>query len=166
MDEVYTFAVTTPAGTAQTAPLTTALTMPVRVVRRVEFVVPPGPSGALGWRLGMAGQQIVPVNTGGWIVTDDERGGWDLANLPTSGAWQAYTYNTGTQPHTLYLRFLVDVPRPAQAPIYPSAIPAAQLAPVPDALLAVAQTDWSAPQAPPLDLTDPATAALVLGVGG
>lgn len=164
-DEVWVFSVTVPAGTASAAPQVTATTMPPRIVRRIEVTVPPGPAGSLGFRIGMAGQQVLPVNAGSWIITDNEHIGWDVSNLPDSGAWQVIGYNTGSQPHTIQVRYLVDVPQLSQPgqPVTP--LPADLLAPVPDALLATASADWASPQLPTLDLTDPATAAVVLGGG-
>lgn len=108
--EVYTFDVTTPAGTAADAPQTVQIPMPDRQVDRIDVVAPAGLNGTVGFQIGMAGQQIIPVNTGGWIVTSAETVSFDLTGLPTSGAWEVFTYNTGIYPHTLHIRFVVSLP--------------------------------------------------------
>jgi hypothetical protein len=107
--EVYSFAVTVPAGTSPSSPQKTALTMPPRVVQEVEVRLPPGPRGEVGWALGLAGQPIIPFQKGAWIVGDDERISWPLTGQPTSGAWELYAYNTGSFPHTIYITFLTDI---------------------------------------------------------
>lgn len=103
--EVRQFQVTTPAGTAIATPLTTALTMPTREVVHIRVRVPPGPRGNLGWRIAMAGTQVIPVNVGAWIIGDDETLDWDLDGLPNTGAWQLQSYNVGALPHTVYINF-------------------------------------------------------------
>ena len=87
--------------------------------------MPPGPAGTLGFRLGSGGVQVIPINPGGWVITDDEVIGWDLTSQITSGAWQLISYNVGSLPHTVYVRFLLDlVTGSANAP---ALIPAGQL---------------------------------------
>lgn len=107
--EVRRFPVTIPAGTASAAPITFGLTFPPRVVAEVEIVVPPGPRGEVGFQLAMSGFQVLPVETGQYFVTDDEVIHWPLEGQVDSGAWQVIAYNTGTYPHTLEFRFLVDL---------------------------------------------------------
>ena len=111
--EVQGFAVTVPAGTTQANPLVSALAMPPRTIRRIEWTVPPGPRGVLGWAIGAAGVPVIPRNAGAWIVADGVDRGWDFETPVNSGAWQFFGYNTGSFDHTVYLRFLVD---PVDAP--------------------------------------------------
>jgi len=119
--EVRNFAVTVPAGTAITAPQVTDLAMPARVVRKIRVRIPPGPSGAVGWALGAAGERVLPWGPGQWIVADDEAIEWELVDQITSGAWQLQAYNTGVFDHTLYITFLVDPPAAAGSALYPLA---------------------------------------------
>lgn len=107
--EIRSFQAVIPAGTAQTSPIRISVAMPVRKVDTLEIVVPPGPSGMMGFAITMGGVNIIPVQPGTYMVTDDERIVWDLTNLPTSGAWQVSGYNTGNFDHTVYLRWLVDI---------------------------------------------------------
>lgn len=108
--EVYQYGVPVPAGTPQVQPQVTPLPMPPRIVRRVEWRVPAGAAGQLGFQLGLAGRQLIPFNQGAYIIADDEAAGWDMEGLPTSGAWQLIAYNLGQFPHTIYVRLLVDLP--------------------------------------------------------
>lgn len=126
--EVREFAVTTPAGTPQVAPLLTSLAFPPREVTRIEVKVPPGPAGVLGFRIGSGGIPIIPTNPGAWVITDNEVIGWNLTGQITSGAWQAISYNTGSLPHTIYVRFLLDLVTPTGPPA-PALIPPAALGP-------------------------------------
>ncbi len=103
--EVRQFTVTTPAGTPIATPLVTSLAFPTREVQHIRVRVPPGPRGNLGWRIAMAGNQVIPVNTGAWIIGDDETLDWDLEDLPNTGAWQLQSYNLGKLPHSVYITF-------------------------------------------------------------
>lgn len=117
--EIRTFQVTIPAGTAQSAPQTTDVPFPSRIVQAVTWKVPPGPSGLMGWRLTMSGGNAVLPTGGGWVVADDQTDTWPLADQPDSGAWEVTGYNTDVYDHTVYLTFLLaTVPVPA-APAVP-----------------------------------------------
>lgn len=108
--ELYTFDVTIPAGTAQAAPQTTAMTIPVRTVNRIEVLAPDGLNGVVGFRLASSGQQIVPVNVGAWVIASGETLEWIFSNLIESGAWQLIGYNTGAYDHTLHVRLYCGLP--------------------------------------------------------
>ena len=128
--EFRTFTVTTPSGVLPAAPQVTQLAMPARIVKRIEWVIPPGPNGALGFALGAAGQPVIPYNAGAFIVTSDEKDGWDIEGGIESGAWEAFTYNTGLLPHTFYLRFLLDTITATTPAAVTQVIPPALLAPM------------------------------------
>ena len=113
--EIQKFQATIPAGTPASNPLVSNMGMPARIVRRITVLVPPGPSGLVGFRLGSGGQQIIPITTGQWVIADDELLTWDVQGQIESGAWQLIAYNTGSNPHTLYVTFEVDPPQLAQS---------------------------------------------------
>lgn len=115
--EVRQFQVTTQPGTAIATPLITSLAMPARIVTGLRIRIPPGPNGNMGFQLGMAGTQVIPVNSGLWIVGDDESFRWDLDGLPDSGAWQAFTYNLGILAHSIYLTFELALLGTKNAPV-------------------------------------------------
>lgn len=108
--EVRQFAPSVPAHTAIATPTTINLTMPPRTVERIDWRVPPGPQGLLGWYLAMGGTQVVPYGTANYVIANDESASWDLTDLPDGGEWQLVGYNTDSHPHTVYLRFHVSVP--------------------------------------------------------
>ena len=108
-EEIREFAVTVPAGTAITAPLVADISFPVREVVRIDWRIPPGPSGKMGWRLTSAGAPVIPIQPNTYIVTDNQAGEWPLAGYLDSGNWQLTAYNTGVFPHTVYLTFLLDI---------------------------------------------------------
>jgi hypothetical protein len=149
--EVYAFDVTTPVGTLKTAPLLSNLTMPARIVRQVDIRIPAGCRGVVGFALAAAGNPILPVNPGAWIVGDNELIPWPLVDQITSGAWQVLTYNLGKYAHTLEFRFQCDLPGPVSADALP-VIPAASIAPTADAGLPALP---ALPDLPPLPVLPP-----------
>lgn len=129
-DEVRRFTATIPAGTLSTAPVTLDVSFPVRTVRTIDWRVPPGASGLMGWRLTMGGVQVIPTKSDPWVIDDGHAGTFALDGYPDSGAWQVTGYNTGAFNHSVYLVFHVDLPTPpakARQLIAP-----ALLGPVPD----------------------------------
>lgn len=108
-DLVYQFACTVPAGTPIAAPLTIDTSMPPCVVERVDIRIPPGPKGTVGFRLTSDGTQVVPTISGQWVVTDDEAVPIPLTNQHDSGRWAFTGYNLGNYPHTVQVRYLVNL---------------------------------------------------------
>lgn len=109
--------VTVAAGTPVATPAVTALTLPPRHVVAIHWRIPPGPMGSLGWRLTMGKSQVLPTQgSDQWVIASGESGTWDLADLPTSGAWQVTAYNTGAYQHSIYLTFMLDVLRGLDGP--------------------------------------------------
>lgn len=154
--EVYEFPVTFAIGTTRAAPQKTNVTMPPRIVRRVEITVPPGPRGEVGFQLGSNGTPFIPRNTTEFIVADGIEIGWDLDDQMTSGGWQVIGYNTGLFAHTLYFRFLCDLTSagaPATQPINVSQLdqgPAGQLDQGPPSIDLPPPAPIPAPQLPAL----------------
>lgn len=104
-DELRSFSVTVPAGTAIATPLVTALTMPARIVTGIRIRIPPGPFGAVGFALAAAGTNIIPAGAGQWFIADNEVYDEPLSSQIESGAWQLSAYNLGRWPHTLQVMF-------------------------------------------------------------
>lgn len=129
-DEIRHFTATIPAGTLLTSPVTINIATSVRVVTQIDWRVPPGPMGTFGWQLAMGGVIVFPVQSDPFVVADNQSGTWQVSNAPDSGAWQVIGYNTGANPHSVYLAFHCD---PPERPIILGAlIPAYQLSPAPD----------------------------------
>lgn len=108
--QIRPFDVTIPAGTIIANPYVASLAMPPYQVDRIDWRVPPGPSGQMGWYLAMGGVQVIPYANGDFVTADDENDSWRLTDLPTSGAWQLVGYNLGNYNHTVYLRFFLSQP--------------------------------------------------------
>jgi hypothetical protein len=107
-DRVEVFAIPVAIGSSSSAPVATAMTFTPGIVTEVEFVIPPGPCGLVGFFLAYNSQRIIPYQPGAFIITDDEIIRWPVSNMPTGGKWQIFAYNADVYPHTLYVRFLVD----------------------------------------------------------
>jgi hypothetical protein len=106
-EEVREFHITIPAGTAKSAGFTASLSMPTRTVEQIDIIVPPGPRGEVGFQIGSSGAQIIPIQTGTYIVTDNEVIHFPLSEQINSGGWEFYGYNNGIYDHTIMIRFLV-----------------------------------------------------------
>lgn len=106
-ERIEIFDVITPAGTAIASPQTTALPFNQGIVQKLEILIPPGPSGLVGFRVRHSTQVVIPNSGNGWVIGDDEKIEWPLEKYPVGNKWTILTYNTDVFPHTLYLRFLV-----------------------------------------------------------
>lgn len=108
--EVRHFTATIPAGTPLTAPVTVTIAMPARVVSSIDWRVPNGPMGVFGWQIAMGGVKVFPSGGDQYVIANDEHGTWTVDGAPDSGGWQVIGYNTGVNPHSVYLAFHVDLP--------------------------------------------------------
>lgn len=102
--------VTVPAGTPQATPASFDISFAPARVERIDWRVPPGSLGALGWILEMGGVQVLPELPDPYVVATSETGYWDGGGLPDSGAWGVSAYNLGSFAHTLYLVFHLAAP--------------------------------------------------------
>lgn len=110
------------AGTTPAVPITQDLSFPPRDVSAIEIIVPPGPNGLVGFALMNSNVIVIPYDSDQWIITSDEKIHWDLSGYINSGSWQIRGYNLGVKPHTIYLRWLLNL---TTAP--PSTVPSAFL---------------------------------------
>jgi hypothetical protein len=118
-DEVRHFTATFPAGTPSTAPAVVNIGFSIRTVRTIDWRVPPGPAGTVGWRLTMGGVQVVPIRSDPWVIDDGNSGTFTLDGYPDSGAWQVTGYNTGIYAHSVYFVFHLDLVKPPRRPRAP-----------------------------------------------
>ena len=128
--EVRQYTATFPAGTPIAAPAVVSVAFPPRVVRQVDWRIPPGAQGVMGWQLAMGGVQVLPTRSDTWVVDDGTSGTFTLDGYPDSGSWQAIGYNTGQYSHSVFLTFHLDLPQRA-APL-PTTISALTLSGVTD----------------------------------
>ena len=77
-------------------------------VVQVDVMVPPGPSGFLGFYIGNGGGQVIPEGENIWITPDDVYLTFTMEGLPNNGNWQLVSYNLGNYTHTIYLYFHVN----------------------------------------------------------
>ena len=116
-DEHWEFVVTVPAGTTIASPRVFNTLLPSRKMVSLNWTIPVGPSGTLGWRFLSSGVQVIPVNKGAWLIRDGADNGAVLAGLPDSGDWQVQAYNTGTLPHAIYVTYYASVIKPPPLPL-------------------------------------------------
>lgn len=108
-EEHHEFTVTIPAHTPQNAPVTVVTALPPRRITEIKWTLPPGSLGTTGFRITMGKVQVIPVNFGAWIVRDGDAGSSALSRLPDSGAWEITGYNTGNNPHSIYVTFYAAI---------------------------------------------------------
>lgn len=114
-DQIYNFTPQVPINTPIATPFTFALAMPAVIVVSIGILVPPGPRGMMGFSIGAAGVPVIPAVPGTWFVVDDYADEWPLENQISSGAWEFFGYNLGNYVHSVYLRFMVNLPQLASA---------------------------------------------------
>lgn len=105
---IVPFEVLTPKGTAKASFLVTPLSFQDGRVERIEILVPPGPSGLMGFRIAHSNQTVIPVSGSTWNIADGVKFDWPLTNFPTGDAWEMWSYNTDVYDHTVYLWFHVQ----------------------------------------------------------
>lgn len=116
------FEVLTPRGTLEASFQRTALPFQDGRVERIEILVPPGPSGLVGFKVAHSNQSVIPISSSTWNIADGVKFDWQLTNFPTGDAWELWTYNTDVYDHTLYLWFHVH---DFEADSVPMAVPLA-----------------------------------------
>lgn len=122
--EEFTF--TIPAGTAENKPVKQSITFDAGTVVKYELRVPDGPAGFVGVRINGFGTQMIPTNTGAWIVANDELLSGEPSNWPNSGKLEWEGYNTGKYEHTIRLRLYIAgnaTPEAAGVEAQPVSIP-------------------------------------------
>lgn len=108
MRRVYESQFTVPAGTAIAAPVSQPVVLEDARLDTVRVLVPDGHSGLTGLRITWGGTQIMPINAGQWIISNDEIFDWPADEEVTANGLSLTGYNTDIYPHTFYLRFQVS----------------------------------------------------------
>lgn len=130
--ELFQKTATIPAGTPIAAPVVIDISIPAMVTERIEWHIPKGAAGLMGWRLTSGGAQVLPKNLGAWVVTAGESGQWQIEGLHDSGKWEVTAYNLGTFPHTVYVRLHASPSRAALVWPNPMPLPLLTLTSAPD----------------------------------
>lgn len=105
---ILPFTVTTGTQYTPDSPLHTPLTFESADVVQIDIMVPPGPSGFLGFYVGNGGGQVIPEGENIWITPDDVYLNFIVEGMPNNGNWELVSYNQGNFSHTLYLYFHVN----------------------------------------------------------
>ena len=122
-DRIEAPTITIPPGTTKAVPQLTALSLQDSIVERIQVVIPPGPSGLMGFAFVHSGQQVIPFKDGEWIVVDDQRLDWPIEHFPTGDKWSVKAYNLDVHAHTIYLFLhLREIPIPVVTRIVPVTI--------------------------------------------
>lgn len=103
-------------------------------LERIDVRIPPGPSGAMGFRILWSQQQIVPWGNYSWLIANDEEIPWKADTAISASGLVVQAYNLGNFPHTIYLKALVRTLSPATAAAVSAltgsvALPASQVGP-------------------------------------
>lgn len=100
------FDVTTPPNTPVDAPQTVELDLGDVRLDRIDWRIPPGPSGLCGAAIVQAGTNLWPWGpTGSFLVGDDEYDKVPIGTEVDQGV-TIVTYNLDAFPHTWYFKFL------------------------------------------------------------
>lgn len=135
--EIRSFGCTVPANTPASAPVAFDTSFPPRIVQGIEIIVPPGPSGLVGFAVQNSGVTVIPYDSDPWIITAAEKIAWPLEAQIDSGAWSLLAYNTGANDHTVYVRYLL-APVTKTVDVHPVLIPEADLI-APDTVMATSE---------------------------
>lgn len=107
-DEIRQSTLLIPAGTPISAPVVLDVSFPPRNVQGIEIVVPQGVNGVVGFQILNSRVPVIPYDSDDFIISNGEVISWPITNAINSGSWQVAGYNTGTNDHTLYFRWLLD----------------------------------------------------------
>lgn len=108
--QIAPFTVTIPAGTTKANPARVATPLGNLVVVGIELTVPSGLNGVVGFRFTSGGNPVIPSDPTRWIIASGEALSWPIAGQLSSGAWEITGYNLGINDHSLYVRYLLDLP--------------------------------------------------------
>jgi hypothetical protein len=97
-----------PAATSPNAPVQVLLYAQRAIITQIEFMLPPGPSGLVGFSLWHSSAQIIPKTAGQWIVANNETIRWNIDDMSPWPDWHLKAYNADVYPHTIYVRLLLD----------------------------------------------------------
>lgn len=113
LGRLYYLEFTVPAGTPISAPVSSTWPLEDNYLIEITTRIPPGPSGQMGFRILWSEQQIVPWGNNSYLIADNEEIVWRSNTAMTVSGLVVQGYNTGTYPHTAYLRALISTLPPA-----------------------------------------------------
>lgn len=134
---IYDLAVTVPAGTPQSAPVSVPWVTENNTIVDIELEVPPGHNGLTGLRVMKGDVQLVPWGVGTFIIANNYTRTFQIGAYLSTGDVTVQAYNTGQYPHTFYLRMTVtdyDVPAVPSTLSQVATVPAGTITATPDPL--------------------------------
>lgn len=102
--QYWPLAVTAPAGTLITAPVTVPWPIVQGHLKQIEVDIPGGGAGSTGIRVVYCGTVIFPWALGGWLVPVRNYYSVDWDDEIMATQLQVQMYNTDLYPHTTYWR--------------------------------------------------------------
>jgi hypothetical protein len=105
---IYEAQFTVPAGTVIAAPVSQPVVLEDANLDTVRVIVPDGHSGLTGLRITWGGVQILPINPGTWVVSNNEIFDWPADEEVTANGLSLTGYNLDVYPHAFYLRFQIS----------------------------------------------------------
>jgi hypothetical protein len=114
-DRTYQLNVTVSPGTLPSAPLITPWSTEDNTIESVEIFVPPGHNGQTGIAIFKGDTQLLPWGMNTWIIANDYHRVFPFKTPLATSDVTVRAYNTGTYPHTFYLRMTVST-SPQQTP--------------------------------------------------
>lgn len=111
---IYTISVTVPSGTQSAAPQVTPWMTEDAWIDTVEIEVPPGHNGLTGIRLVKADTQLLPWGSNTWLIENDYTRVFPIDDYIPVTDLVIQAYNTGSYPHTFYLRMALHSYNPGQ----------------------------------------------------
>lgn len=79
--------------------------MPVGIIDRIDWRVPTGPQGNVGFFISARGVRVQPQAPGQFIIADGQSGHFELDDQPDSGDWAVTGYNTGAFSHAIHVTY-------------------------------------------------------------
>jgi len=116
---LFTFSITAPANTPQTAPAKKEMKLREGVITKISVLIPPGHAALAHLGIFDGETQIMPWGEGQWLEGDSETVPWEPDYpLPSEPAkLEARAWNEDdTYDHTFYIRVWVD-PEPSRLPV-------------------------------------------------
>jgi hypothetical protein len=117
MDRLYYLTPQIPAGTPQSAPVSTPWPLEDNQLIKISIEVPDGHCGLTGVRILWSQQQIVPFANNSFFVANDRTIDYQFDDYITSSGLVVQGFNTDIFPHTFYITALItNLPLPGEEP--------------------------------------------------
>lgn len=97
-----------PAGTLESSPVDFVLDFVPATVTQIQILIPPGPSGLVGFAFIHSGQQVIPFRAGEFLIAEGETITWDVERFPSGRGWILRAFNEDIYSHTLFIRMQLN----------------------------------------------------------